>query len=103
MRISPNNTRYWGWEHDYEKITTVVSIRDGGLVQREDTTRMPRLSQPQRGKYRLMVYDPFLPQVSDALLVLEPKAKDDLRISQGGFIHRCWKTSNDSVESSSYS
>ena len=31
MRISPNNTRYWGWEHDYEKITTVVSIRDGGL------------------------------------------------------------------------
>ncbi|TFK93391.1 hypothetical protein K466DRAFT_121017 [Polyporus arcularius HHB13444] len=62
--------RYWGFQHVYQSTTTVVSIRDGGIVSWSAATELPtgpalhgpniRFYHPRA--YKLVVLDPFLPK-----------------------------------------
>ncbi len=61
---------YWGFQHVYQSTTTVVSIRDGGIVSWSAATELPtgpalhgpniRFYHPRA--YKLVVLDPFLPK-----------------------------------------
>ncbi|RPD79142.1 hypothetical protein L226DRAFT_241799 [Lentinus tigrinus ALCF2SS1-7] len=62
--------RYWGFEHNYQSTSTVLSIRDGGLVRWGSATNLPtgnalhgpRIDYDDPKEYRLVVLDPFIPK-----------------------------------------
>ncbi|KAI0717416.1 hypothetical protein C8T65DRAFT_117002 [Cerioporus squamosus] len=92
---------YWGQVHNYQSTSTVLSIRDGGLVGWNAATNLPtgnalhhpRVNFDSPNAYKVVVLDPFVPKnvtgiiYSETLKKFQVKAREQYPGSLGCLQH----------------